>query len=50
MFEIRFDEGGSIELTGRLDAAESPKAKLFLEGVSGSAVVDFAKLQYMFRM
>ena len=47
MFEIRFDEDGLIRLTGRLDAAESPRAKSFLEAVDRATVVDFAELQYI---
>ena len=47
MFEIRFGEDGRIEMEGRLDAAESARAKSFLEELSESAVVDFAGLDYI---
>jgi anti-anti-sigma factor len=47
LFEIRFDDDGRIRLAGRLDAAESPRAKSFLESVDRAAVVDFAELQYI---
>jgi anti-anti-sigma factor len=34
-------------LSGRLDAAQAPRAQAFLDGVSGGCVLDIAALEYI---
>ena len=47
MLEIGVGEQGEIVVKGRLDAAQTEKAEAFLDTVSGSAVLDFAGLDYV---
>lgn len=47
MFEISFNEQGQVAVSGRLDAANAPRAKEFLDGVQGQCVVDMAALEYI---
>jgi anti-anti-sigma factor len=47
MFEIGFNERGEVVLSGRLDAAQAPRAQAFLDGVSGGCVLDIAALEYI---
>lgn len=47
MFEIKSDEGGRVALSGRLDAAQAPRAQAFLDGLAGPAVVDLRALDYI---
>jgi anti-sigma B factor antagonist len=47
MFEIEFNEGGEVALSGRLDAAQAAKAQEFLDAVAGVCVLDLSGLEYI---
>ena len=47
MFEIGFEEGGVIRLSGRFDAAVVDQAKAFLDQVESSTTVDCRQLEYI---
>ncbi len=47
MFDIRLGDDGEVVLTGRLDAAQSPRAQEFLDGLDQPRVVDMAALDYI---
>lgn len=47
MFEIDFNNAGSVVMTGRLDAAQAENAQDFLDRVPGDCVVDMADLEYI---
>lgn len=47
MFQIGFDDAGTVLAAGRLDAAQAPRAQEFLDGVSGACVIDLGKLEYI---
>jgi anti-anti-sigma factor len=47
MFAIDQDAVGAVVASGRLDAAEAPKAQAFLDGVSGTVTLDLAALDYI---
>jgi anti-anti-sigma factor len=47
MFEIRFNEGGDVVVSGRLDAVQAPTALSFFDRVEGSCVVDMGALEYI---
>jgi anti-anti-sigma factor len=47
MFEIDYNDRGEIMVRGRLDAAQAPRARAFLEGVDGACVLDLAELEYI---
>ena len=47
VFGIRSGSKGVVELTGRLDAAQAPKAQAFLDGLSEPLVLDFSGLDYI---
>lgn len=47
MFQIGFDESGTIVVEGRLDAAQAPHAQEFLDDVNGECVLDLGKLEYI---
>jgi anti-sigma B factor antagonist len=47
MFEIATGEGGVINFSGRLDAAQCAKAQAFLDGIAEPKVFDFTKLEYI---
>ncbi len=47
MFEIHLLDGGTIKLSGRLDAAQADRAKAVLKTVNEPAVADFADLDYI---
>lgn len=47
MFEIEQQADGKVRLSGRLDAAEAPRAQSFLDEVNGKTVVDLAGLDYI---
>lgn len=47
MFEIEFNDNGDIVVSGRLDAAQAPKAQAFLDRVPGECVVDMGGLEYI---
>jgi anti-anti-sigma factor len=40
-------QGGIVVVTGRLDAAEAPKAQAFLDGVRGEVTLDCSGLDYI---
>jgi anti-anti-sigma factor len=47
MFEIGLNERGEVVVSGRLDAAQAPRAQEFLNAVSGHCVLDMADLEYI---
>lgn len=47
MFEIGFTEGGTVTVSGRLDAAQAPRAQEFLDRVEGQCVIDMSALEYV---
>ena len=47
MFEISLSDDGKIKLSGRLDAAQAPKANEFLDKLGESFTVDFSGLDYI---
>jgi anti-sigma B factor antagonist len=47
MFEIRFGERGEVVLKGRLDAAQTARAREFFEQITESSVVDCSGLEYI---
>lgn len=47
MFAIGWQDGGSVRLEGRLDAASAPEARDFLGGVQGRCRLDFTRLDYI---
>ena len=47
MFEIGYSASGTVALTGRLDAAQCDKAKLFLDAADAPSVLDFGGLEYI---
>ena len=47
MFEIALNEQGEVVVSGRLDAAQAPKAQAFLDRMEGGCVVDMAALDYI---
>lgn len=47
MFEIDFNDSGSVVVRGRLDAAQAASAQDFLDRVEGKCVVDMAGLDYI---
>jgi len=47
MLTIDFGAGGVVVVAGRLDAAQSPSAQAFLDGVSGPVTLDCSKLEYI---
>ena len=47
MLTIEKGANGAVVLTGRLDAAHAPAAQQFLDGVSGSVVLECGRLEYI---
>jgi anti-sigma B factor antagonist len=47
MFDIRQNPDGSLALEGRFDAAQEEKARLALESLSASTVLDMKELKYV---
>ena len=47
MFQIAFDDAGTVLMEGRLDAAQAPRAQEFLDRVSEQCVVDMGGLEYI---
>ena len=47
MFNIKYSADETILLEGRLDAAQAARAREFLDGVTGSSVVDCGRLEYI---
>lgn len=47
MFRIEHGQGGAIVVTGRLDAANAPRAQEFLDRVEGACTLDLGALEYI---
>ena len=47
MFEIGFNEAGNVAVSGRLDAANAPRAQAFLNEITGACVLDLSALEYI---
>lgn len=47
MLEIRFGDEGQIILSGRFDASQEEKARVFLSDVTGRWTLDFKGLEYI---
>jgi anti-anti-sigma factor len=47
MLGIGYGGDGLVVVTGRLDAAQSPAAQTFLDGVQGTVTLDCAGLEYI---
>lgn len=47
MFEIDFNDSGAVVVSGRLDAAQAPKAQEFLDRVQDECILDMAALDYI---
>ena len=47
MLTIESGPPGVVTVQGRLDAAQSPAAQAFLDGVTGSVMLDCAGLEYI---
>lgn len=47
MFQIEFDNDNTVRLSGRLDAAQAPRAQELLDRIPASAVLDLSDLEYI---
>lgn len=47
MFEIAFKDTGEVKVSGRLDAAQAPRAQEFLDAIGGTCVIDMSELEYV---
>lgn len=47
MFEIGYGKDGEVLCSGRLDAAQCPKAQSFMDLIEASATLDFSQLEYI---
>jgi anti-anti-sigma factor len=47
MLAIDFGQEGVVVIAGRLDAAQSPAAQSFLDGVRGTVTLDCSGLEYI---
>ena len=47
MFKVAKAENGVIHMSGRLDAAQAPRAQEFLDSEQGPCVIDLSALQYI---
>jgi len=47
MLAIESGPDGVVLITGRLDAAEAPRAQSFFDGVQGTVTVDCSRLEYI---
>ena len=47
MFAIEYGQDGAVVLAGRLDAAQSPAAQLFLDKLQGTVTLDCSPLEYI---
>jgi len=47
MFDIDFNDSGAVVVSGRLDAAQAPKAQEFLDRVLDECIVDMSALEYI---
>ena len=47
MFTLEIGADGAVVVAGRLDAAQSPAAQQFLDGMSGKVLLDCGRLEYV---
>ena len=47
MFQIEFDDSGTVIAQGRLDAAKAPVAQEFLDTIPRDCVLDLEKVEYI---
>lgn len=47
MFEIDIKKSGEVAVSGRLDAAQAPRAQEVLDQVDGRCVLDMSALEYI---
>jgi anti-anti-sigma factor len=47
MLAIERSPDGTVVMDGRLDAAQSPAAQAFLDGVQGTVALDLSRLEYI---
>lgn len=47
MFEIDIKKSGEVAVSGRLDAAQAPRAQEALDQVDGRCVLDMSALEYI---
>jgi anti-sigma B factor antagonist len=47
MFKVKIDKGGSVFLSGRLDASQVDRARGPLDGITQSSLVDCSELEYI---
>lgn len=47
MFDIAFKDNGEVKVSGRLDAAQAPRAQEFLDTIGGPCVIDMSELEYV---
>ena len=47
MLDIGFGEKGEIVLSGRFDASQEQKARVFLDAVKAPRILDFRNLEYI---
>ena len=47
MFNIDFNDSGAVVVSGRLDAAQAPRAQEFLDRVLDECIVDMSALEYI---
>lgn len=47
MFDIVMGESGRVVITGRLDAAQAPRAQEFLDQLGEACIIDMGRLEYI---
>ncbi|MEP7063787.1 MAG: STAS domain-containing protein [Betaproteobacteria bacterium] len=47
MLALEQGPDGTVSMDGRLDAAQSPAAQAFLDGVQGTVTLDLSRLEYI---
>ena len=47
MLDVKINEKGEVQLSGRFDASQVEKAQSVFDGISKSSVVDFKDLEYI---
>jgi anti-sigma B factor antagonist len=47
MLAIEYGPAGTVVMSGRLDAAQSPAAQSFLDQVEGTVTLDCSRLEYI---
>ncbi len=47
MLTIEQAADATVRIAGRLDAAQSPKAQAFLDGIQGTVTLDCSRLEYI---